>query len=224
MGSRELYVVFQINQGLVPNTTREGASSGTNSQFWSELWATGVSCTGAVVSGVGVAGAVALAPETGGLSLPSAVLLWGGAAASAGQCAVGLYRFSNVVRDRDDLNESMDKNPEYRATMYVLDGVGLVGAGGAVKEIAETEAALKEAGATLDSAKLGRLSRQQRLTFTRGLEIEGTKRLANQTISKFVKQKLLDLTGAALGMTGSATVDGGVVHDVAIWVVRNPSD
>ncbi|MEW6639438.1 MAG: hypothetical protein AB1586_02965 [Pseudomonadota bacterium] len=215
-------VVFQIPDHRNPTATTS-AFSDSNGHFWAELWGMGVSCTGAVVAGIGVAGAVAAAPETGGLSLPAAALLWGGATASAAQCGVSFYRFGNVVRGRDDINVSLDRDRSYKRAMYILDGVGLVGAGGAIKEVAATRAALQEAGASWRVAEAGQLSRQQRRVFTAAMEWTGVKRLPNAGISRLVKQKLLDLTGAAIGMVGSGSTDGGVTHDVGIWIVTRPS-
>ena len=224
MGTAGAYVVFQFHAGLIPRPANSRTGMVHNSQFWSELWGAGISCGGAVVSGVGVVGAGALAPETGGMSLPAAVLLWGGATASAAQCGVSLYRVANVARGQDGINQTMDDSPSYKATMYVLDGVGLIGAGGAVKEIAATNDALKTAGASWDMAEAGKLTRPQRLAFTGAMEVDGVKRLSNVAISRVAKQRLLDLTGAAFGMVSSATVDGGVAHDVAIWVVARPAN
>jgi hypothetical protein len=223
-GAAGAYVVFQFRAGLIPGPATNQTSEVHNSRFWSELWGAGISCGGAVVSGVGVVGAVALAPETGGMSLPTAILLWGGATASAAQCGVSFYRVTNVARGQDGINQAMDDSPTYKATMYVLDGVGLIGAGGAVKEIAATNDALKAAGASWDMAEAGALTRQQRLAFTGAMEVDGVKRLSNVAISRVAKQRLLDLTGAAFGMVGSASVDGGIAHDVAIWVVTRPTN
>jgi hypothetical protein len=216
-------VVFQIQSGDVGSTSTRLASGESNGRFWAELWGMGVSCGGAVVSGVGVVGAVALGPETGGLSLPAAVLLWGGAAASAAQCGVSTYRLGNVVTGREKTNDELDQDARYKTVMYVLDGIGLVGAGGAIKEVAATNAVLKEAGITWEAAKAGNLSRPARRILTEGLELQGAKRVPAAQISRVVKKKLLDLTGAAVGMTGSATTDGSVVHDIGIWVVTKPA-
>jgi len=216
------YVVFQIGGGLISRPAAGPQQSQSNVRFWRELWGMGISCTGAVVSGVGVVGAVGLAPETGGMSLSAVVLLWGGATASAAQCGVGVYRMANVARGRDDINDAMDQSTAYKSTMYVLDGVGLVGAGGAFKEIAETNVALREAGASWDVAKAAQLSRQQRATFTGAIGVDTVKRLANPMISRVVKQRLLDLAGAALGMVGSSTADGGIINDIAVWIVTQP--
>jgi hypothetical protein len=220
VGTATEYVVFQLSPGLVPRPS--GPAGSDNARFWSELWGAGISCGGAVVSGVGVVGAVGLAPETGGLSMPAAALLWGGATASAAQCGVSIYRLANVSRGRDDINQAMDDSQAFRSTMYVLDGVGLIGAGGAVKELAATKEALSAAGASWDMAEAGQLARGQRLAFTNAIEVTGVKRLSNRVISRVVKQRLLDLTAAALGTLGSATVSGGVAHDVAIWIVARP--
>ena len=59
--------------------------------------------------------------------------------------------------------------------------------------------------------------------FTQGIGADTVKRLANPTISRVVKQRLLDLAGAALGMMGSSTVGGGVVKDTAVWIVTQPA-
>lgn len=215
-GSTEAYVAFQFR-----DRSAEGHTPlMQNSKFWSELWGVGVNCGGAVVSGIGVVGAVGLAPETGGMSLPAAALMASGAGAAVAQCGVSLYRTTAVIRGREDALDRLDEKPAYKYSMWVLDGVGLLGAGSAVKEMMATGGALKSAGASWSTTQS--LSRQQRLAFTSAIEIEGMKRLPSGTISRIVKQRLLDLTVAAFGMAGSATIDGGITYDVAIWLVTQP--
>lgn len=220
-------IVFQLRDAGKPGSSTPSYSSSrdplSNPHFWAELWGMGVSCGGAVISGVGAVGTTALAPETGGLSLPAAALLWGGATASAAQCGVSFYRFGNVLGGRDQLNDALDQDTKYRTAMYILDGVGLVGAGGAIKEIAATRDALQEAGVAWQAAEAGDVSRAQRRVLTEALELQGAKRASGALISRFVKLKLLDLTGAVLGVGGSATTDGGSLHDVVIWVVSKPT-
>jgi len=212
------YVVFSVATGA----GRTQSSQGKNAHMLTELWSAGVSCGGAVISGIGVVGAAALAPETGGLSLAGEVLLWSGMTASASQCLVSAYRVGNAATGRESVNQSLDESMTYKTSMYVLDGVGLIGAGGAIKEFAVTEDVLKEAGISWEAAKTGGLSRQSRLAITQGLEIQTAKRLPTAVINRIVKQRLLDVTGAALGIAGSGSTDGGVVHDVGIWIVTKP--
>jgi len=218
MGNAGGYVVFQFQSGPAGNRAPAAHSSG----FWSELWGAGVSTAGAAVSGIGVVAATAAEPETAGLSTPAVVLLWGGLTASVAQCGVSYYRLANVVTGHEDVNQAMDQSAGWRATMYVLDGVGLIGAGGALKEVAATSKALKAAGVSEEVATAGRLTRQQRLAFTAATEGATVKRLSNRVISAYAKRQLLDRTAAAIGMLSSSAVGGGIVHDVVILVVTSP--
>jgi hypothetical protein len=117
---------------------------------------------------------------------------------------------------RESVNAALDQDETYVWTMRGLDVVGLVGAGGAIKEVKATSAALDEAGIGWSEA-LGPLNRNQRLRLTEGLELQGARRVAAVSINAVVKQRLLDGIGAAMGFTGSAT--SGVVADIVVWVV-----
>ncbi len=182
----------------------------------------GFNCGGAVLAWVGVAGTGALAPVTGGLSLPATGLLWGGALATSAQCGASVYRTYNATNGRETINDKLDADPRYVWTMRGLDVVGLVGAGGALKEMKIAHGALGEAGVGWRAAAGSGLSRPMRKVLTESLELKGAKRVSSALINAVVKQRLLDALAGVIGMAGSA-IDG-VINDVVVWTVSEAKD
>lgn len=176
----------------------------------------GFNCGGAVLSWIGVAGSTALAPVTGGLSFGATALLYGGAVATSGQCLVSSYRVYNVEKGRDDRNAALDSSKIYTYTMGVADVVGIVGAGGALKEIKETNAVLAESGVGWDLATSGKLSRPIRRRLTMALELQGAKRVSGAVIDRVLRQRLLDATAGVIGLVASGTT--GLLKDVVVWL------
>ncbi len=130
-------------------------------------------------------------PVTGGLSGFGAALLYGGAAASTGQCVVSVARVVNVQRGREDVNRSWDANRWYVRTMLAADVVGLVGAGGALKEVKATNAVLREAGYSFSRARQGAtISRPMRRALTTALDLQGSSRVSGVVINRVVRQKI----------------------------------
>jgi hypothetical protein len=113
----------------------------------------------------------------------------------------------------------MDKDRTYYWTMLGLDVVGLVGAGGALKEAGATSRALDEAGVGWRRG-LGTLNRNERLRLTRSLELQGTRRVPAAQINRLLKQKLLDTLGAAGGIFGSAS--SGAIKELVVWIITPP--
>ena len=89
----------------------------------------GLDCGGAAITWVGVGGAAAAAPESGGLTGVGAAFLYGGALASSAQCGVSLVRVANVSFGGQGLNAAMDQSRMYRTVMYSLDAVSLASVG-----------------------------------------------------------------------------------------------
>lgn len=184
----------------------------------------GLNCGGAVLAWIGVAGLSALAPVTGGVSGAGAVLMYGGAAAATGQCMVSVARTANVYRGRTDINERWDDNRLYYWTMLAADGVGLLGAGGALKELKATNAALREAGFSLSQARRGEtISRPMRRRLTTALELQGATRVSGAIINRVVRQKLLDGAAGALGLfasgySGALSEGYGQTRDLVVWL------
>ena len=195
---------------VVPNRSSDSSAA-------SEWMGLGLNCGGAVLAWIGVVGTAALAPVTGGASGVATALLWGGALASTGQCMASSYRNANVYRGRQDINDALDHNSSYVWTMRAADGVGLLGAGGALKEVKAANAALHSAGVEWRTAS-GALSRPLRRRLTTALELEGAKRVATHEINRFVRQKLLDATGGVIGLIGSST--SGIIKEVAVWITE----
>lgn len=157
-----------------PRTTaavrqRDAASSPATE--WMNL---GLNCGGAVLGWIGVVGMSSLAPVTGGVSGLGAVIMYGGAVAASGQCVVSVARTANIQRGRADINQRWDNNRIYFWTMLAADGVGLLGAGGALRELRMTNAALRDAGFSLRAAQRGTtISRPMRRRLTTVLELQG---------------------------------------------------
>jgi hypothetical protein len=219
-GSRYSSVVIELR----PNAQQAGGRTPFSSAT-GEWLSWGLNCTGMVLAWVGVAGTVTVAPVTGGTSLVGSAFLYGGAVAATAQCSVATYRISNVLNDNEWANEALDRDKSYVWAMRALDGVSLVGAGGAIKEVVETRAALKEADVAVGDA-IGALNRHDRMLLTDALKLQGGRRVAAVSINNVVKLRLLDGVGAVLATAGSAKDTGGVihdvgagVHDVVIWVV-----
>ena len=206
---------------LTPSTPAPAArnSGSSAAKEWVSL---GFNCGGAVLAWVGVVGTGALAPVTGGLSLPATGLLWGGALAPSGQCGASLYRTYNATHGRESINAALDANPRYVWTMRGADALGLVGAAGALKEVKVAGSALSEAGIGWRAAGSGTISRPMRKILTESLELQGAKRVSSALISAVVKQRLLDAIAGAIGMAGSAF--NGVVNDAVVWTVSEVQD
>ena len=177
----------------------------------------GLNLGGATLSWIGVAGSVAAAPETGGVSLAGTVLLYGGATASSVQVGNSVWRLWAIYHGHSRWVSQADHNAVYTRVNTGLDVVGLVGAGGAVKETVGTVRALDEAGLGIRDG-LGALNRQQRLRLTGALELEGAKRVAAARINFILRLRLLNAFAAAYG-TGASSYNGAV-HDVVVFIVH----
>ena len=195
-----------------PAPSHRGAST-SPAMEWVSL---GFNCGGAVLAWVGVAGASSLAPVTGGLSFGAAALLYGGAAATTGQCMVSGYRTVNLVRGRTDLNDQLDGSRLYNFTMSAADGVGILGGLGAIKELRAVNAALEDGGVGWKLATSGTLSRPLRRRLTTALELQGGRRASAVVIDRLVRQRLLDAVAGAIGMVGSGV--NGMLKDVVVWI------
>ena len=188
---------------------------------WTNL---GLNCGGAVLAWIGVAGLTSLAPVTGGVSGLGAIVMYGGALAASGQCVVSVARTANVYRGRTDINEGWDDSRLYYWTMLAADGVGVLGAGGALKELKATNAALREAGFSLARAHRGEtISRPMRRRLTTALELQGAKRVPGAVINRVVRQRLLDGAAGALGLfasgfSGALNEGYGQARDLVVWL------
>ena len=116
----------------------------------------------------------------------------------------------------------MDSDQRYVWTMRGLDVVGLVGAGGALKEMKVANAALGEAGVGWRAAAGSGLSRPMRRVLTESLELKGAKRVSSALINAVVKQRLMDALAGVIGMAGSAI--NGAINDVVVWTVSEAKD
>lgn len=210
-------MVDSRNTPTTPSHPLPAASVRTHTTSVSAEWiGLGFNCGGAVLAWIGVVGTGALAPVTGGASAIGTVVMWGGAIASTGQCAASVYRTANDYRDRQDINNSLNKSQVYQWTMRSADIIGLVGVGGSLKELKTTHAVLMEANVDWKVESAGRFSRPMRRQLTTLLELQGGKRVAGAVIGQLLKKRLLDGAAGALGMVSSAA--SGMVHEIVVWI------
>lgn len=212
--------MFEVRQrpkhsGAQPHSARPPRQAHTSPA--SEWIGLGLNCGGAVLAWIGVVGTAALMPVTGATSGAATILLWGGALASSGQCLASTYRVTNNYRGRADINDRLDNSPLYVNSMLGADVIGLLGAGGAIKEIRATSAALHVAGIEWRTAS-GALSRPLRRRLTTVFELQGSRRVSAVVINRFVRQKLLDAVGGVIGLVGSST--SGFTKEVAVWITE----
>jgi hypothetical protein len=111
----------------------------------------------------------------------------------------------------------LDNSDTYVWAMRGADVVGLIGAGGALKELKVAHSALKAEGFSMMQAARADLSRPVRRRLTEGLALQGGRRASGPIINRFVRQKLLDGAAGVIGLTASAT--DGATKDLVIWVV-----
>lgn len=212
---RKPEITYAPPAALVP---RPGASipKRTSGTSVSEEWRTlGFNCGGATLAWVGVVGAGAAAPVTGGASLGASIWLYTGAAAASVQCAASVYRVWNIKRSKTHLNDQLDHWPAYKWTMRGLDVVGLAGAAGAIKEARAADRAIRVAGSRWSEAIQRTASAGQRRQIAGAMGLQaGT--IGSKVLSRISRQKLLDGAGGVLGIVSS--VDGGVVRELIVWV------
>ena len=159
----------------------------------------GFNCGGAALAWIGVVGMGALAPVTGGIGGVGAALLYGGAIAASGQCAVSTFRTSNLYTGHQAWNRRLDESNAYTWTMAGADVIGLLGAGGALRELKAAHTALSAKEFSWSAAMRSDLSRPVRRQLTSALGLVGGKRATTPMINRFVRQRLLDGVAGASG-------------------------
>lgn len=214
-------IVFEYRQSPIGNRPAPVPHIRTSSTSPATEWLSlGFNCGGAVLSWIGVVGTAAAAPVTGGQSLWGTAALWGGALATTATCSVSVFRVGAMASGYSSVDAAMDNSAGFVWTMRGLDVVGLLGVGGAIKDVMETRDALDTAGMDWRRAAAGQISRQQRKLITSQLGLVGGKRVAATLISQVVKQRLLAALAAAAAITGS--ISTGSTHDLIVWLVSTP--
>lgn len=199
---------------------REGGAS--PAVEWTNL---GFNCAGAALAWVGVVGFAALAPVTGGATAFGSALLYGGAFAASGQCAVSLFRVGNHYGGRRDVNRALDNNVTYLNIMRGADFIGLIGAAGGLLALRSTYAALSSKSFTFSQAMRPTLNQGARQRLTKALKIPGMRRAPAVMINRLVKHRLLEGAAGVVGLAGSSF--GGNLNeagDLVIWIVVDDSD
>lgn len=218
-----LTVVYEFRHKAMPTsgkptTAHATLTPRTAAKSPGEEWMSlGFNCGGAALAWIGVVGMGALTPVTGGVAGIGAAVMYGGAMAATAQCAVSTYRTANVHTGRTAINQQLDDNPAYVWAMRGADVVGLIGAGGALKELKVAHSAVRAEGFSMLQASRSNLSRPLRRRMTEGLGLQGGRRASGAMINRFVRQKLLDGAAGVIGLTASAA--DGATKDLVIWIV-----
>jgi hypothetical protein len=217
-GQPRQWLIVEVDRQAPPPPPRRRSSALTGE--WVDLL---LSCGGAVVSGVGAAGTVVAAPETGGLSAFGTAYLVSQTAVAAGQCGVEIYRVTNIYRGHEDINEAMDRSPVFNAIMYAADAYALMDVVNVGRDSLEFARALDEADVSL-SRMLGDLNRNERLRLTRALGLQGSRRVAAAKLNTIARTRIVQAIGGAFATAGSLHSGTGVLHffvgKVRIWAVQ----
>jgi hypothetical protein len=104
---------------------------------WKEWVGTGLSCTGAVLAGIGTGGATVGTVATAGAASPLVYLAAAAAVGSAAQCGIGVGRLYNHYTDPRK-NQILDNTTWWNNSLLVLDVISLL----------NVAASLSKAGAT----------------------------------------------------------------------------
>ena len=98
-----------------------------SSRVNAELTGAGISCTLAVISGVGVIGGVAAEVPTAGASTLLVVMVWTGFVTSGIQCVNAIVRSVEAVQNPDSNSlQRWDSNEIYSTSILIVDAVGVV--------------------------------------------------------------------------------------------------
>lgn len=217
-------VIRKGGKQLIPTSSE--IAEARDKKFNAELLNLGLSCGGALLAWAVTATATGAAPVTGGTSLIIAKLSGVAGAAGTAQCINAGVRMASETF-YPAINEWLDGQDWYNATMLAMDGLSLVSAvatgAGTIRMV---QMARSSTGKSLLTILKG-LSRHERKRLTeeiirvRNPGISGhelkvfvsrrlyPKRYANTEIQRGVASALLDATNAALGIVGSAV--GGLV-------------
>lgn len=164
-------------------------------------WAgAGINCSAAGLAWLGVVAFSAAAPVTGGASMIPTLAIWGGAMAATAQCVNSSYRVANIMSGRKEKNNNLDKNISYIRIIYIIDGVSLLGAAGAVRYFYRTFPSVVEAGA--DSFRLSQIlskHQQRHLAFNLGLRMAAKEEVSRAAINAVLQKRLLDTLGGGGG-------------------------
>ena len=194
------------------------------SRATSELNGAGFSCGFAVNSGVGLAGSIAAAAPSGGLSFSVSAVLWTGFASSTISCMNGIYRSYEVVAHPDSTwLAELDDSERYAFWMSVNDVVGLATSVGEARVATRSLLAALESRALIPSmSELARMSSAERVTAVT-TAIRGAGRDA-ETVSLFrraVSEASLSrgsVTGAHAALSEHAAAE---LHRAVSEVVSN---
>ena len=206
------------------------ANSPRESQLWKEASGLAFSCVGAAI-GIFVARAgIATAPLSAGVSLAVTYIAYTASAASAVQCANGLWRTYKELTNPAE-NDFYDSLSWYQAMTLALDGISLVGAVSSTFATVKTVMTIKTATGRDLNDILRRMSRQERAKLTsevlrlqnirrphemiRLMQLAGKlpKRFSNAQIRRDIFIQLADQVGSAFAVAGSG-ISGNINHVV----------
>jgi hypothetical protein len=160
---------------------------------WKEWVGTGLSCTGAVLAGIGTGGATVGSVFSVGAATPLAVLAASAAIGSAAQCGIGVGRLINHYTDPRK-NEILDNTAWWNNSLLVLDVISLL----------NVAAGLSKAGAASWKAYTSTVNQAERMGLGQAL-----RKLPADDRAK-VLDELFKRTGIKLGnKAGAAFMKNG---------------
>ncbi len=156
----------------------------------------GWSCVGA---GLAIAGGVAAAPMSGGLSFLAAI----GAVTGSAQCGLFVGRSINSMAGQENWNEFMDRSPTYRIADNVLDAGSLAGSAAGVASGVKTITRIPSlfGAATLEAKAMTMVAKESPLLLMKDL-------INNDS---FVFSQVVNIIGGSLGLSTSAS--SGVIDE-----------
>lgn len=227
--SEVTHVIVTRLVGIYPESISKNVKAAVaDPSLKTEITSTFLSCGALILTGVATVTATVAAPITGGASTPLVVLAAAGTAATAMQCANGLWRIYDIEENDGKSVSWVETQGWYTATSTALDLVSLASAGGALKEALMTYRVMKSASSMKVIEWLKNYSRPERVRLTEGIikylnpgisnkalkaMIQARKyprRYPTATIHKKLQEQLINTITSAMAVAGSGV--SGVIH------------
>lgn len=216
--------VSGISQATVSKSVKEAV---TSSSLTTEISSTFLSCGALLLTSLIAITATGVAPITAGTSMPLAILAASGTAATALQCANGLWRLYDIEINDAKTVSWLDTQDWYTSTNTALDLISLLSVGGTLKEVIMTYRAMKSASSMKVMEWLKNYSRAERTRLTEGIikflnpgisnkamkamikAGKYPKRFPTESIHKKLQQQMINSITSVMAITGSA-VSGAI--------------
>lgn len=217
----------------VPHASREIAGvkikeTVASPSLGKEIASAALSCGGVLLTiGAAILGTGAI-PFTAGASSVMVAVAIAGTAATATQCALGLYRVYDINTNNSENTIWLDSQKWYLATSCILDVISVASAGAALKDVLITYRTMRAASSLKASKWLKALPRQDRARITEQImqtQNPGIsrkvmksfitigkypKRFPSEGLQKTLQVQLLNSLNSMTAFTGSAI--GGVIN------------